>query len=354
MQKRLYTESFLMFNQLSQQLKQWYPKRDAQKWVLGTLYKIEGPSYRSLGAMMMFNDLGQQFGLLSGGCLESDIQKRASQVMRSKRSMLICYDANDEDDMSFLLGIGCGGIIHILLQPLTPQNDYLQLPAVLNALDGRQRCIFLQRITQSGEIAEANFVQQHSDDFSAIAAQLDGQESLLMDFNDRTWLATLIRPPRHLLIVGGGVDARPLADLAASLGWEVTLCDPRPANARREHFMRVTSILRCSPLELHKEPFFNLFDAAVVMTHNLELDANAVAVLQTSTVRYCALLGPAVRKEKVLELAGLNKNNLLVPIAGPAGLRLGGELPEDVALSILAECQAVFNAKDAGSISNLL
>ena len=93
-----------MFNQFSQQLKQWYPKRDAQKWVLGTLYKIEGPSYRSPGAMMLFNDLGEQFGLLSGGCLEADIQKKASQVMRSQRSMTICYDASDEDDMSFLNG----------------------------------------------------------------------------------------------------------------------------------------------------------------------------------------------------------------------------------------------------------
>ena len=95
-----------MFNQFSQQLKQWHSKRDEQKWVLGTLYKIDGPSYRSPGAMMLFNDAGEQFGLLSGGCLEADIQKEASQVMRSQRSMAACYDASDEVDMSFLLGIG--------------------------------------------------------------------------------------------------------------------------------------------------------------------------------------------------------------------------------------------------------
>ena len=90
------------------------------------------------------------------------------------------------------------------------------------------------------------------------------------------------------------------------------------------------------------------------MTHNLQLDANAVAALQTSPIKYLALLGPIVRRGQVLELADLDKNNLLVPIAGPAGLRLGGELPEDIALSILAECQAVINGKDANSISNLL
>ncbi len=79
-----------MFNQFSQQLKQWYPKRDTQKWVLGTLYTIEGPSYRSPRAMMLFNDLGEQLGLLSGGCLVADVPKKAYQVMHSPRSMTIC------------------------------------------------------------------------------------------------------------------------------------------------------------------------------------------------------------------------------------------------------------------------
>ena len=214
--------------------------------------------------------------------------------------------------------------------------------------------MFLQKITDHGEVAEAKVVGQDSDSFSAITQQLDSKNSRLMTVDDHTWLATTMKPPFHLLIVGGGVDARPLASLAATLGWEITLCDPRPANARREHFMRVDTVLRCPPLQLTDEPLFKTFDAAIVMTHNLQLDANAVAALQASPIKYLALLGPIVRRGQVLELADLDKNSLLVPIAGPAGLRLGGELPEDIALSILAECQAVINGKDANSISNLL
>lgn len=118
--------------------------------------------------------------------------------------------------------------------------------------------------------------------------------------------------------------------------------------------MRVTTILRCPPLALVKEPLFDHFDAAIVITHNLQLDADALVALQTSAVKYLGLLGPIVRKDKVLGLAGLDKDNLSVPIAGPAGLSLGGELPEDIALSIIAECQAVVNRTDAKSISNLL
>jgi xanthine dehydrogenase accessory factor len=343
-----------MFNQFSQQLKQWYPKRDEQKWVLGTLYKIDGPSYRSPGAMMLFNDAGEQFGLLSGGCLEADIQKKASQVMRSQRSMAVCYDASDEADMSFLLGIGCGSAIHILLQPLTTENNYLQLPVILDALANRQTCIFVQKVTEQGEVAEADVWLKDSVNYSEMIGHLGRKNAQLTQVSSHSWLVTAIKPRFHLLIVGGGIDARPLASLGAALGWEITLCDPRPANARREHFMRVTTILRCPPLALVTEPLFDHFDAAIVITHNLQLDADALVALQTSAVKYLGLLGPIVRKDKVLGLAGLDKDSLSVPIAGPAGLSLGGELPEDIALSILAECQAVVNRTDAKSISNLL
>lgn len=343
-----------MFNQFSQQLKQWHPKRDTQKWVLGTLYKIDGPSYRSPGAMMFFSDAGEQFGLLSGGCLEADMHKKASQVMRSQRPMTVCYDASDEADMSFLLDIGCGGMIHILLQPLNFENDYLQLPLILDALENREGCLFLQKITEQGELAEADVWFKDNAKYSAMAVQLSQKNACLAELNKHSWLVTAIRPPFHLLVVGGGIDVRPLVSLAATMGWEITLCDPRPANARREHFMSVSTILRCPPLALVEEALFEHFDAAIVITHNLQLDADALAALQRSAVRYLGLLGPIVRKEKVLALAGLDANTLSVPVAGPAGLRLGGELPENVALSIIAECQAVINGADAKSISNVL
>lgn len=302
---------------------------------------------------MLFNDMGEQFGLLSGGCLEADIQIKASQVMVSQTSMTVCYDANDEDDMSFLLGIGCGGIIHLLLQPLGSHNNYLQLPAVLEALEKRQSFILLQKITRDGESSKATFLAKKSENYDLLEARLGAKKALLTVVSEQTCLAIRIIPPRHLLVVGGGVDARPLANMAATLGWDITLCDPRPANARREHFMDVCTILRCQPLSLDEEPLFEYFDAAIVMTHNLQFDADAIICLQKSNIKYLALLGPAVRKDQVLDLAGLRSAKLTVPIAGPAGLSLGGELPEEIALSILAECQAIINNVDAHSLSNL-
>lgn len=346
-----------MFNQLPQQLAYWYPRRDKHQWVLGCVYKVEGPSYRKPGAMMFFNDLGEQLGLLSGGCLESDIQKYASQVMRTQQAVTLCYDGSNEDDMSVLLGIGCGGTIYILLQPLTTANDYLQLSAVAEDLGRNQACIFMQKITAKQQMPEAQHLAQGSPEYGNTLAQIEAhkrQNGALIQLDNHDWLATHIKPSRHLLVVGGAVDARPLVDIAVTLGWQVSVCDPRPANARREHFMTASHILRCSPESLTSNPLFDQFDAAVVMTHNLQLDADALAALQQSSIQYLALLGPEARKQQIFELAKLNAQELAIPVAGPAGLSLGGEMPEEVALSIVAECLARLNQAKAHSISKLL
>ena len=118
--------------------------------------------------------------------------------------------------------------------------------------------------------------------------------------------------------------------------------------------MSASYILRCSPESLPDEPLFSQLDAAVVMTHNLQLDADALAALQQSSVDYLALLGPLARKRQVFELAQLKERNLRIPVAGPAGLSLGGEMPEEIALSIMAECLAQLNQATAHSISKLL
>ncbi|MDG1164411.1 MAG: XdhC family protein [Porticoccaceae bacterium] len=345
-------------NDFPQLLKLWAAERDDHDWVLGTVYKTTGPSYRKAGAFMLFNSLGQQFGLLSGGCLESDIQRHAKAVMASGRPNTICYDGSDEDDISFQFGIGCGGTVYILLQPITAQNNYLQLESLAACLARREHSIYLQRI--HGETAEAQFVgetDQENSLYMQIVAQLEGAKSLLvtLDGADKPgeYLATMIKPPIHLLVVGGGVDARPLVSMASYLGWDISLCDPRPANGRREHFMQAANILDCPIGLLPQHELFGTFDGAVLMSHNLQMDAEALAVLQTSSVDYLALLGPESRKAAVLELAGLGDTKLNLPVAGPAGLNLGGELPESLALSILAQCHAALYKADAQAFCDL-
>jgi xanthine/CO dehydrogenase XdhC/CoxF family maturation factor len=312
-----------MSNQLSDLLGAWLRAETATEWVLGTVYKTEGSAYRKAGAMMLINGLGQQYGLLSGGCLESDIVRNAGKVMRSGRPLTLVYDGSDEDDLSFQLGIGCGGKVYIMLQPLSAGND-LDLKTVAQALRDRQPGTYYQRIGGT----EAYFRAGERRPL-ARSVMADG------------WLVTPIIPEPHLLVLGGGVDARPVVRIAKDLGWYVTLVDPRPANARRTYFPSADVILRETGEALARYVAAQRVDAAVLMSHNIDLDADGLRQLQQGGLRHIALLGPRHRYRQVLERAGLREGDLTCPVSGPAGLEIGGQLPESIALSILAECHAV-------------
>jgi xanthine dehydrogenase accessory factor len=217
-----------MNNHLTELLKHWHPLRDEHLWVLATVYKTLGPCYRRAGAMMLFNDLGQQFGLLSGGCLEADIQRQAARVMQSKQTLTVSYDGGDEDDIAFQLGIGCGGTVHIVLQPIVAELNYLHLTEVHEQLSQGGMGLYSQLITTGGTVENHWETSQLSNDRST---QRSSPE--LIEKDNQTWLLTNLSPPPHLLVIGAGVDAQPVVQMAKTLGWTVTLWDSRPANGRR-------------------------------------------------------------------------------------------------------------------------
>jgi xanthine dehydrogenase accessory factor len=334
-----------MNNHLNELLKHWHPLRDEHLWVLATVYKTVGPCYRRAGAMMLFNDLGQQFGLLSGGCLEADIQRQASRAMQGKRALTVIYDGVDEDDIAFKLGIGCGGTVHIVLQPILPELNYLNLVEVYKHLSSGGTGLYSQLIATDGA------VRSHWDTDGCVAQKTSSE---LIEKDSQTWLLTMLSPPPHLLVIGAGIDAQPVVQLAKTLGWTVTLWDSRPANGRREYFMSADQILRQPLNRLMQHKSAAHWNAAVVMAHNLQMDADAIRTLQGSAIEYLALLGPVSRKQQVLALAGLDEKQLCIPLAGPAGLNLGAELPEGIALSILAECHAVLQGAAGQSLSGVL
>ena len=110
--------------QLSAMLSTWAPKRDSEDWILGTVFKTEGSSYRKPGAMSLISSGGDQLGLLSGGCLEADIRLNARKVMASGIPVCIRHEGDDEDDLSYRLGIGCGGVVYVLLELINAENNY--------------------------------------------------------------------------------------------------------------------------------------------------------------------------------------------------------------------------------------
>jgi len=333
-----------MANQLYQILSQWYPQRQ-QNWVLATIYHTIGSSYRKAGAMMMFSEQGQQLGLVSGGCLEADIQLQARKVMDTGLAVTLTYDGNDEDDISFQLGIGCGGVVQLMLQPLKSNNDFLGLDLVYQALEQRQHGYYWQKIPQQKQSAAGYFDVEntHNPGFIPQVAKVEKHDGL--------WLKSQILPEPHLLIVGGGIDARPMLTMADDLGWRVSLWDPRPANGRRAYFAKADKILDCAVEQLAPYVRQHNVDAAVLMAHSTSLDAQALKALAGSRLKYLGLLGPKHRREKILELAGVTQEQIHPPLAGPVGLDLGGDLPESISLAVLAECHALLYGKSTQSLS---
>ncbi|MCW8125679.1 XdhC family protein [Microbulbifer halophilus] len=334
-----------MANQLHTLLDLWHEQKNARNWVLGTIYKTIGPCYRKAGAIMLFDDMGRHYGLLSGGCLEADIQRHAQRVMNSGEPKTLCYDGSDEDDFAFQLGIGCGGTVHILLQPLNADNDFLQLEQLRAQLRDRRHCHYLQKIPAAGESAA---------EISTAEAPDRPARAQLIERTDGQWLQTPIAPVPHILLMGAGADAQPMAQLFRTQGWQVSLCDPRPANGRAAYFPDCTGY-RCHPDDLSTQLDLRQVDAAVVMNHNLELDAAALRALYLQPLEYLGLLGPVSRRDRVLEQAGLTLEqlnaSLATPLRAPVGLNLGGEVPESIALSTCAELHAALHGADAGSLS---
>lgn len=333
-----------MANNLTQILTIWHAKRDQHDWVLATIYETDGSSYRKPGAHMMINDMGQYFGLLSGGCLESDIMRQARRCWETQHNRLIQYDMREEEDIAWQMGIGCGGLVKILLQPVNVKNEYLSLDRVLNSIINRGFCCYQQTIKDKAPVNR----------FNALETQ-ERAKPKIIDSEGDSILEQVIGPAYHLTIVGGGIDVQPVTRLAEELGWELVLVDPRTSHGRKEHFPSTTKIVKQNINDIHNDSeegkFLNVTDAVVVMSHSIDIDAQGLLLAQKSSAKYVGMLGPMHRTQRVFDRAKLRIEDYPLPLASPIGLRLGGELPESIALSIVSEVHAFLENADGKSIS---
>ncbi|MDO6719909.1 XdhC family protein [Psychrosphaera sp. 1_MG-2023] len=316
----------------------WHSQIDQHQWILATVIETAGSSYRKTGAMMFINDLGQYYGLISGGCLEPDIMRKARRCWDSGQNQTVCYDMRDEDDIGWQLGIGCGGMVKILLQPINKANNFLELPLLKQQLSERKISHYAQDTTST---FPNNWVVKTGEITSIVNSALSS------DALTNSVIEHKFTPAPQIAIFGGGVDAQPLAAMAEVLGWRVIMYDPRVNYAQRDKFATAEYIVRDKFLDLVGHPSLTQLDAVVIMTHNVKLDGEALLLVQQSSADFVGLLGPKHRTEKVLKSVGISVEDLQKPLSNPIGLDIGGELPESIALSITAEIHAVLENKIA-------
>ncbi|MGA2556067.1 MAG: XdhC family protein [Verrucomicrobiota bacterium] len=340
---------------------------------LATLVQTSGSTYRRPGARMFIASDGQSVGSISGGCLERDVIEKAQGVMQSGQALLLTYDTTAEEDLVFGAGLGCKGAVHILVEPVEPGSPAAGLIQFVNRLfqqrkSGALATVFrIQGLIQArlgdrlmldpdgavaGEVQDAALKSKM---LAAAREAFPANRSQTVEFALAAGTAEVfvevIHAPVPLVIFGAGYDAAPLARLAKELGFHVTVADLRPAYAQPDRFPEADAVLLLRPEETARLAL-NEKTAVVVMSHNYLSDRAFLKALLPLPLRYLGLMGPKASARKMLQelrQEGLAADEaMLRQIHNPVGLDIGADSPEQIALAILAEIQAVISGHAGG------
>ena len=357
-------------------VEQWRNRQDDTA-VLATLVRVEGSSYRRPGARMYIHSTGS-VGAISGGCLEGEVARKAAWITRNgpaieRYSTLfdeILDETNSLDTREIPYGLGCGGVIHVLMEPVaSPEAD-----AMLRALEAAERGETLYSATVLPSAAQDSIplarVIVHEDESIFFAsshlnaeakahlASLEriGNEAntifMSLDIEERNVFLEPIMPPQRLVIFGAGDDVRPLVRMANLLGWRVTVADGRAWLAQAARFPEAERVLVLTENAANFEQLaLSNRDAVALLTHSFEQDRNLLGKLLPLDLCYLGLLGARHRSRLLLTEAAsrlrCSPEEALQRVHAPIGLDLGGDTPEAVALAILAEIQAALHQKTA-------
>jgi xanthine dehydrogenase accessory factor len=292
--------------------------------VLATVVATAGSTYRKPGARMLLMADGSHIGLLSGGCLESDLQIHAREVLESGKARAVEYDTRGPDDTLFGVGAGCEGTMRVLLERAGRDSS---AEAALAAAG---------RAAYSGDTT--SLVMVHNTTQMQLGTY-PGDAVLADDERSRAFVQ-LLAPPPHLLICGAAPDAQPVASTARELGWRVSVVDHRAAYAVAARFAGAElHVIR--PNRLRTAVDLTRCHAAVVMSHHLPSDEAYLRELAEAGVpAYVGLLGPKARRNRIAGELGPAMASLSARIRGPVGLDIGAMTPEAIALSIVGQIHA--------------
>jgi len=345
--------------------------------VLATVVKVRGSTYRRPGARMLIREDGTTVGAISSGCLEADVVERSKKIRETPEPTTVVYDMTSSDNDVWGLNLGCSGVMHILIEPIRlsvaathlrfigecVRSQKLGVAATVFRVDGEFKAKVGTRllVKEDGAVAEdINNPVLSAALLEDCLRTLRSRQSVVREYRFLEGVVEafieLICPPVPLLIFGAGPDAIPLARLAKELGWHVTLVDHRPGHATKENFPTVDALLLARPEEIADAVPLKPHAAAVIMTHNFSHDLQLLRTLLPSPVRYLGVLGPSKRTgmllEKLREWGFTPSDKQRTRLHSPVGLNIGGESPEEIALSILAEIQAFVSGRPGGFLKD--
>lgn len=337
--------------------------RDAgPKAALATLTRTRGSTFRRPGTRMLVLGDGRVVCELSGGCPQRDIVARAREVMADGTPKLVRYNA--ESGLDVLIEMGCGGELEVLIEPLLAIHDTDFIDTLSRCLDQRRTihmatlfavnnaAVMPRRLVWNGSdvpydaIGDASLAKAIMAYAPASVSRRAGTLSLPFAHGTADVLVEVIAPPHALVVIGSSAAARALLPLASALGWRTTLVDNDPARLHAADLPDGLHTACAEPHQLLDAIALDTHSSVVVMTHNLEQDIAYLSALDGAPIAYIGALGSRERVARMRHSSALDG----LHVHAPAGLDIGSETPEEIALAIAAEIMAVINRRNGGHL----
>jgi xanthine dehydrogenase accessory factor len=311
--------------------------------VLATVVRTEGSTYRRAGARLVVHAGSVRAGAVSAGCLENDVLARAADRRVADGPEIVTYDTRSPDDIVWGLGLGCGGLVEVLLEPLAPSRAAERASTLARVAAARHPTV-LATVTRAP---------------TGLGVTPGDHPPLPLPFAfsraDIEIAYEYIVPPVRLAICGAGPDAVPVVAAAKRVGWDVTVIDNRPSLARAAQFQDADHIIVADPNGIAAAIEAADCDAAVVMSHNFERDLAFLGAWLAAGIAYIGVLGPRRRTDQMLTTLVARgipvDDDARRHIHAPVGLDLGAETADEIALAIVAEVQAMHAGRPAGFLS---
>lgn len=341
---------------------------------LVTLVHVDGSSYRRPGARMLVTDKGELTGAISGGCLEGDALNKALLAIHQQKNTLVTYDTSDEEDAVLGMGLGCNGIIQVLIQPLQKESGPMTFlkkvvasrqPNVIVTLfslnnrraDHSGTCfLFNNDGSETSKPIEEELQSYIYDDVAfALASKQTSFKTYTTENAETTAYMEYVPPVASIVIAGAGNDTDPVVEMASILGWQVTLIDDgRDRNTKAGRPPAACQVQAPNPGTALENVLVDEMTFFLLMTHNYNYDLAMLRQLLNRDARYIGVLGPRKKLDRML--GQLSDEQVHISdrqrssIYNPVGLAIGAETPEEIALSIIAEIQSVIAGKEAQSL----
>jgi xanthine dehydrogenase accessory factor len=324
-----------------------------QSSALATLVRAEGSSYRRPGAHLLIASDGEYAGAISGGCLEAEIVRKAAWMVRDG-AIIQRYSTLFDDTAEIPFGLGCGGVVDLLIEPAGTAECAAFISAMETSLSGAATIVAtwlpenrrqLRRAiwNASGKIIFRSKELEEETLANLVASGFSTEPGVYIE---------RLHSPLRLFVLGAGNDAKAVVKMASLLGWCVVVADGRADLARTERFPEAESVIATNSVA---DLRLACADAVIVMTHSYEQDRSLLTGLLHSDAipGYIGLLGASHRSSLLVSEAaaalGCSVAECCERVWAPVGLDLGGDGAEAIALAVVAEVQAWTQGRLAAS-----